>query len=172
MDGMTASSLVEQLRARGIAVYTDGRRIGTAPAGALTDEDRAVIRRLKPDLIVLLSGPAERAAVFQDQLDQWQSEGRPGAPFFALPGVSAPPGCLSCGTPLPPDRAYRCSVCSDAIAVVLSGEASVVSLSCSRCGTSAPRAALTDLEGALWCPSCLRGRVMTQIATPRRIDQT
>jgi hypothetical protein len=34
------------------------------------------------------------------------------------------------------------------------------------------RAALIDLEGGLWCPSCLRGRAMTQIETPRRVDQT
>jgi hypothetical protein len=168
---MTPHEFVEKIRARGITIRTDGRRIGTRPAGALTDEDRAEIRRLRPGLVVLLSGPAERAVVFQDQLGGGHAAAPPGAPFFCLPGLAAPPGCLSCGTPLPPERAYLCSVCSAAVAMVLAGEPPVVSMSCSQCGTSAPRAALTDLEGALWCPSCLHGRAMTQIET-RRVDQT
>jgi hypothetical protein len=168
---MTAHELVEEFRTRGIHVRTAGRRIGTSPVGAINDRDRLLIRKLKADLIALLSGPAERAVVFQDQLDQWESEGRPGAPFFAVPGISAPPGCLSCGTPPPPKRAYRCSMCSAAVTMVLAGEAPEVSFTCSQCGMSAPRAALTDYDGVLWCALCLHARAASQIEM-RRVDQT
>ena len=50
----TAMILVERLRARGIELMTDGRRIGISPAGALTDEERAELREHKVEVVRLL----------------------------------------------------------------------------------------------------------------------
>jgi TubC N-terminal docking domain len=114
---VSPEALLEKLQAQGVELRTDGERIGVRPASVLTDEDRAAILHHKPRLIVLLSGPAERAVIFRQQLVAWRAEGRPGVPFFALPGIASPPGCLSCGQPT--DRPYRCETCIAAVHLVL-----------------------------------------------------
>jgi len=165
----TAADLVETLRCRGIELRTDGRRIGVEPLGVLTDEDRQEIVRLKPDLIALLAGPAERASVFQGQLDEWRAAGHAGVPYFALPSVSAPPGCLSCGVALHINRAYRCETCSEAVALVLGADSLPVT-TCASCGIGFVRCALALHHGALLCSACLAARTAAQIARPRRED--
>jgi TubC N-terminal docking domain len=49
-----AMALVERLRARGVELTTDGRRIGVSPVGVLTDEDRAALKRHKAEVVRLL----------------------------------------------------------------------------------------------------------------------
>lgn len=50
-------ALLDQLRARGVKVVTDGRRLGVVPAGSLTPEERDALRRFKPELVRLLTTP-------------------------------------------------------------------------------------------------------------------
>jgi hypothetical protein len=55
---MTAQSLFLDLSARGVVLeIADEKLIFDAPTGVLTDDDRAELRRLKPDLLMLLSTP-------------------------------------------------------------------------------------------------------------------
>jgi hypothetical protein len=55
---MTPATLVESIRARGIELVTDGRRIGVRPAGVLTGEERQALKRHKAEVIrVLASDP-------------------------------------------------------------------------------------------------------------------
>jgi hypothetical protein len=114
---MTARELLATLRARGVEVRTDGRRIGCIPKGAVTAEEREQIRRCKRDLVALLTSPqadqveagqapsvrgeisdeqfAQRVEAFEAQLAEWTAAGRTGAgrwtvpvvPVLALPGV-------------------------------------------------------------------------------------
>ena len=53
---MTASSLYHDLKARGVILETEGEFLKVnAPAGVLTDEHRAALKKLKPKLIKFLS---------------------------------------------------------------------------------------------------------------------
>jgi hypothetical protein len=54
---MTAEALLATLRARGVEVLTDGQRVGVRPPGALSDDERKALRRLKPDVLALLVVP-------------------------------------------------------------------------------------------------------------------
>ena len=56
---MTPASLVEALRARGVQLVTDGRRIGITPAQSVTPEERAALRRHKGEILALLGAPPE-----------------------------------------------------------------------------------------------------------------
>ena len=114
---MDALSLLAEARAAGLDVRVDGDRL--VVRGPKTAEP--LVRRLgeaKADVIALLD-PAARVAAFQEQLDAWRADCRPGVPFFALPGVESPTGCLSCALPLPAGRAYRCAPCAEAVRIVL-----------------------------------------------------
>jgi hypothetical protein len=55
---MTAATLVETIRARGIALIADGGRLGVRPAVALTFDERRALRRLKPEIVRLLTAEA------------------------------------------------------------------------------------------------------------------
>jgi hypothetical protein len=59
---MTASALVDKLRARGVELITDGSRLGVRPAGALTEEERAALRQHKAEVLALL-GRAEAVSM-------------------------------------------------------------------------------------------------------------
>jgi hypothetical protein len=51
---MTAADLVYKLRARGVEIITDGARVGVRPAGVLTEEERAALRRHKAEVLAML----------------------------------------------------------------------------------------------------------------------
>jgi len=56
---MKTTVLLDQFKARGVVIEANGDRLKlTAPTGVLTDDDRAELRRLKPELLLLLSGAA------------------------------------------------------------------------------------------------------------------
>ncbi len=55
---MTAKTLFSELAARGVVLKSaDEKLLFDAPTGVLTDDDRAELRRLKPELMLLLSTP-------------------------------------------------------------------------------------------------------------------
>lgn len=59
---MNALSLYDALKARGVILKAAGEHLKVdAPAGALTDEDRAALIEYKPILLKFLSRPAESA---------------------------------------------------------------------------------------------------------------
>jgi hypothetical protein len=56
---MEIQSLLENLKARGIRLSTNGQRVVVEPASRLTDQDREAIRAAKPELLRALSDPME-----------------------------------------------------------------------------------------------------------------
>lgn len=57
----------------------------------------------------------------QFRMSEWAAEGRPGVPFFHVPGVDPALGdgaCVSCGTE-PREVGLRCGRCIDAVLLVL-----------------------------------------------------
>jgi hypothetical protein len=55
---VTAKTLFSELAARGVVLKSaDEKLLFDAPTGVLTDDDRAELRRLKPELMLLLSTP-------------------------------------------------------------------------------------------------------------------
>jgi hypothetical protein len=59
---MNAQALLENLQARGAALQINGAVVRVSPSSILTDDDRALIRELKPALLELLSSNAEAQA--------------------------------------------------------------------------------------------------------------
>ncbi len=55
MDRVNAVELVESLSARGVALCVAAGRIGVQPAGRLSDQERALIRAHKSELVALLA---------------------------------------------------------------------------------------------------------------------
>lgn len=114
---MTALELLANLRARGVTVEVDGADIMLDPAAKVTEADIAEARRLKADLLGLLTAPAagaaagvdHRVAAFQRQLGAWARTGAPGVPLLTLPDVAILPGaCVGCGAALGAGRTWRC----------------------------------------------------------------
>lgn len=58
-----AEALLATLRGRGLSVTSTGDRITVAPAGRLSDMERAEIRRLKPELLRLLTPSPTQGAM-------------------------------------------------------------------------------------------------------------
>ncbi len=57
---MNTLSLYHDLKARGVILEADGEHLKVnAPAGAVTEEDKAALRELKPSLLKLLSNTEE-----------------------------------------------------------------------------------------------------------------
>lgn len=54
---MTAVALVSALRARGVELVAAGDRVRFRPASAVTSDERAALRRFKPEVLALLTGP-------------------------------------------------------------------------------------------------------------------
>jgi hypothetical protein len=93
---------------------------------ALDDPSGAVLRippALRPLMLehrAALRAVADRVQAFHAQLTAWTTAGRLVAPTFTLLGGPSPSGgCFSCGDVLPPDRPFRCHVCSVAVAIAL-----------------------------------------------------
>src|SRR5207249_2660364 len=126
-----------QFDARGIRLRPNGDRLRVeAPAGVLTDADRAAITAHKAELLTALSARSagacmvieDRAAIFRRQIETYWAQldeswveviHRP-IPPLSLPGVVVSAGgCQLCGDPLKPGRTYRCAPCVDAMNLVL-----------------------------------------------------
>jgi hypothetical protein len=58
VDRVTAVELVESLSARGVAICVADGRIGVQPAGRLNDQERALIRAHKSELLALYASTA------------------------------------------------------------------------------------------------------------------
>ena len=125
---ITATALLESLARRGAVVSITGDeiepRLHVAPSDALNDEDRANIRRLKPELLDLLQGaPANR---WNPQKVQKPTSGaRPPAPLRLLdelerrglsPSASGHTLILADGDEIP--LKLRAPVCQHAAALV------------------------------------------------------
>jgi tubulysin polyketide synthase-like protein len=119
---MTASTLLADLRARGIKLSVSGERLNVdAPRGAVTPDLRTALVEHKADLIRLLGADDEEVA--------WRVEAMcPQVPrtgtipiLLARPQAkTTPPGtCVSCGGPLAEDRRIRCGPCVQAVERVL-----------------------------------------------------
>jgi len=95
---MKATTLIESFSARGFSVWADGDAIKVAPSSALTDEDRAVIRERKAELLALLrsdpgadENPEMHDSAFFDVVIQFH--GGPDGPVpLRIPQQSTPPG--------------------------------------------------------------------------------
>lgn len=59
---MTAATLVSRLRARGVALEPDGGYLVVRPARAVTPDEVEALRRLKPDVLAILTGGADSPA--------------------------------------------------------------------------------------------------------------
>jgi len=85
---MTASSLLEGLRARGMNLSARaGKLVCDVPAGVLTDADRAALREYKAQLLALLTPPATPPAA---------PPPRPGAPKECFSREDYPQACGHC----------------------------------------------------------------------------
>ncbi len=95
---MSASALVETLRARGVNLSAQaGKLVYDAPAGVLTDADRASLREHKVELLALLAPSPPASASPVDT-----GPARPGAPKECFSHEQDPPPCRRCG-----GRAWR-----------------------------------------------------------------
>ncbi len=95
---MSASALLEDLLARGVNLSAQaGKLVCDAPAGVLTDADRAALREHKAALLALLapSPPASTPPVSTGPV-------RPGAPKECFSHEQEPQSCRRCG-----GRAWR-----------------------------------------------------------------
>jgi hypothetical protein len=73
---VTASSLYHDLKARGVILEARGDLLKVdAPAGVLTEEDKAALAGAKPELLELLSGP------------QWEAPERESVACWVGPGL-------------------------------------------------------------------------------------
>jgi hypothetical protein len=59
---MTAAALVATLRARGVILEPRGDRLRVMPASAVTADEVEALRRLKPDVLAILTGGADSPA--------------------------------------------------------------------------------------------------------------
>ncbi len=130
---MTAVGLVEALSARGIALCMADGRIGVQPAGRLSDQERALIRAHKSELLALLAKTAGGSPILREIAvlppARCPVRGCPDhAGPVALPGASRPleryprdwraPMALrpcSCGSRwwwLSPHGAIKCCACN------------------------------------------------------------
>jgi hypothetical protein len=57
---MDAHTLLSDFRSRGIVLVPNGEKLTVSPAELLTDDDRAVIRAYKRDLLSILSNTADQ----------------------------------------------------------------------------------------------------------------
>jgi len=88
---MSASALLETLRARGVNLSAKaGKLVYDAPPGVLTDADRAALREHKVELLALLTSPVATGPA------------RPGAPTECFSHEQEPQACRRCG-----GRAWR-----------------------------------------------------------------
>ena len=120
---MTADILMTNLRARGVELVADGDRLRFRPVEVITPEERDALRAFKSEILERLTDEHEvapRVAAFQAQLDVWMADGRGAVPVLTLPDVDIRFGqCAGCGTPLGPDRTWRCRQCVAALHIVL-----------------------------------------------------
>lgn len=118
---MTAAALVAALEARGLHLEVDGCDLVVQPAAAVTPEDVAVLRRVKPDVIAVLRGRTLRTdwtRVSLYQLDRVLELAVPGSDVRLV----IAPGCriareLRASDPKP-DRVW---CCCEVIDLLLSG---------------------------------------------------
>jgi hypothetical protein len=120
---MTAADLLNQLRARGVAVWADGDRLRLRPKSALTDHDLVTVAACKPGLLQLLA--ADGAPRTQHQPDRVLPFRRP-APAAPPPVRLAPSApCGACGSrvfALVADDRVTCLTCdAPAMAEPVSG---------------------------------------------------
>ncbi len=139
---MTAATLLERFRSKGVEVRANGDHLNLRPASALSPEELAQAKALKPELLRLLAPPEmrplvdahceelralvyayghctadvfRRAQVFRQQINTWAASGRFGFPVLVLPAAPAPKAdlCVSCGCPIA--DGWRCATCLAAI---------------------------------------------------------
>lgn len=61
---MRASEVLDNLRARGVAVSVEAGKVNMSPASEITDADLAAVRAVKGDIIRLLTAPPHGSAAW------------------------------------------------------------------------------------------------------------
>jgi len=73
---VNALSLYEDLKGRGVSLVAQGDLLKVdAPAGVLTEQHRAALKKFKPKLLRLLSRPPQEEALLRSEA-RWAGQGR------------------------------------------------------------------------------------------------
>lgn len=78
---MTAEVLVAELEARGVQLEVDGSELVVRPAGAVTPDDVAALRRAKAEVVSIVRGSCEPTGpasicTSSTRCSRWPSPGR------------------------------------------------------------------------------------------------